>query len=130
HSFPMTWQPEIDDIHRRRALAESCGGADAVAKHHAAGRLTVRERIAGLLEASTFREVGALAGRASYDADGKLKTFEPAPYIMGIGKLNGRPVAIGGEDYTVHAGTSFGSDRRKGGQGGFIEDLAYEYRMP
>lgn len=126
----MTWQSEIDDIHRRRAFAEGCGGADAVAKHHAAGKLTVRERIAGLLDAGSFREVGALAGRASYGADGKLKTFEPAPYIMGIGNLNGRPVAIGGEDYTLRAGTSFGSDRRKGGQGGFIEDLAYEYRIP
>ena len=126
----MTWQPEIDDIHRRRALAEACGGAVAVAKHHAAGKLTVRERIAGLLDAGTFREVGKLAGRASYHADGALKSFEPAPYVMGIGNLNGRPIAIGGEDYTIRAGTSFGSDRRKGGQGGFIEDLAYEYRIP
>lgn len=126
----MTWQPEIDDLHRRRALAEACGGAEAVAKHHAAGKLTVRERIAGLLDAGSFREVGKLAGRAVYDAEGKLKSFEPAPYVMGMGNLNGRPVAIGGEDYTIRAGTSFGSDRRKGGQGGFIEDLAFEYRIP
>ncbi len=126
----MTWQPEIDDILRRRALAEACGGEAAVAKHHAAGKLTVRERIGGLLDPGTFREVGKLAGRASYDADGKLKSFEPAPYVMGIGNLGGRPVAIGGEDYTIRAGTSFGADRRKGGQGGFIEDLAFEYRIP
>ena len=126
----MTWQPEIDDIHRRRALAEACGGAEAVARHHASGKLTVRERIAGLLDAHSFREVGKLAGRAVYNPDGTLKSFEPAPYVMGIGNLNGRPIAIGGEDYTIRAGTSFGSDRRKGGQGGFIEDLAYEYRIP
>lgn len=126
----MTWQPEIDDIHLRRALAEACGGAEAVARHHAAGKLTVRERIAGLLDTGSFREVGKLAGRAVYNPDGRLKSFEPAPYVMGIGNLNGRPIAIGGEDYTIRAGTSFGSDRRKGGQGGFIEDLAYEYRIP
>ena len=126
----MTWQPEIDDIRRRRALAEACGGAGAVARHHAAGKLTVRERIAGLLDTGSFREVGKLAGRAVYNPDGTLKSFEPAPYVMGIGNLNGRPIAIGGEDYTIRAGTSFGSDRRKGGQGGFIEDLAYEYRIP
>ena len=47
----MTWQPEIDDIHRRRALVDACGGAEAVAKHHPAGK------------------------RADYDADGKLKPF-------------------------------------------------------
>ena len=126
----MSWQPEIDEIHRRRQLAEACGGADAVAKHHAAGKLTVRERITGLLDAGSFREVGQLAGRASYNADGSLKTVEPAPYVMGLGNIDGRPVAIGGEDYTIRAGTGFGSDRRKGGQGGFIEDLAYSYRIP
>ncbi len=126
----MTWQAEIADIQRRHALADACGGVDAVARHHAAGKLTVRERIAGLLDAGSFREVGKLAGRAANDADGNLKSFEPAPYVMGLGHLNGRPVAIGGEDYTIRAGTSFGSDRRKGGQGGFVEDLAYEYRIP
>jgi acetyl-CoA carboxylase carboxyltransferase component len=49
---------------------------------------------------------------------------------MGVGRLDGRPIAVGGEDYTIRAGTGFGSDRRKGGQGGFIEDLAFEYRIP
>ena len=126
----MSWQPEIDDIHRRRKLAEECGGPEAVAKHHAAGKLTVRERIAQLLDANSFREVGKLAGRATYDKAGNLKSFEPAPYVMGIGRIDGRPVAIGGEDYTIRAGTGVGSDRRKGGQGGFIEDLAFEYRIP
>lgn len=127
---PMSWIPEIEEIHRRRKLAEACGGEAAVAKHHAAGKLTVRERIGRLLDAGSFQEIGKLAGRAKYDASGKLSAFEPAPYVMGIGRLDGRPVAVGGEDYTIRAGTGFGSDRRKGGQGGFIEDLAYEYRIP
>jgi methylmalonyl-CoA decarboxylase subunit alpha len=126
----MTWRAEIEEIHRRRKLAEACGGAEAVAKHHAAGKLTVRERLEALLDAGSFREVGNLAGRASYDKNGHLIAFEPAPYVMGIGKIGGRPLAVGGEDYTIRAGTGFGSDRRKGGQGGFIEDLAYEYRIP
>jgi acetyl-CoA carboxylase carboxyltransferase component len=112
---------------RWRKLAED---PRRVAKHHAAGKLTVRERIERLLDAGTFREVGKLAGRASYDERGSLGGFEPAPYVMGIGKIDGRPVAVGGEDYTIRAGTGFGSDRRKGGQGGFIEDLACEYRIP
>jgi methylmalonyl-CoA decarboxylase subunit alpha len=126
----MSWRTEIEELHQRRALAEACGGPAAVARHHAAGKLTVRERIAALLDAGTFREVGKLAGRASYDRSGRLTAFEPAPYVMGIGKIDGRAVAVGGEDYTIRAGTGFGSDRRKGGQGGFIEDLAWEYRIP
>ena len=126
----MSWRDEIEELHRRRGLAEACGGPEAVARHHAAGKLTVRERIAALLDGGSFREVGKLAGRAAYGKDGTLTGFEPAPYVMGIGKLDGRPVAVGGEDYTIRAGTGFGSDRRKGGQGGFIEDLACEYRIP
>ncbi|MGQ0524857.1 MAG: acyl-CoA carboxylase subunit beta [Betaproteobacteria bacterium] len=126
----MSWSAEIEEVHRRRKLAEACGGAAAVSKHHAAGKLTIRERIARVLDPGSFREVGQLAGRARYGPSGSLVDFEPAPYVMGIGRIDGRPVAIGGEDYTIRAGTSFGADRRKGGQGGFIEDLAYEYRIP
>lgn len=126
----MSWKPEIEEIHERRRLAEACGGPKAVEKHHLAGKLTVRERITELLDPGSFREVGKLAGRASYDKNGKLVGFEPAPYVMGIGRIDARPVAVGGEDYTIRAGTGFGSDRRKGGQGGFIEDLAWEYRIP
>ena len=83
----MSWKAEADEIHRRRKLAEQCGGPDAVAKHHAAGKLTVRERIAGILDAGSFQEVGKLAGRGRYDAEGNLVGFEPAPYVMGIGEM-------------------------------------------
>jgi len=49
---------------------------------------------------------------------------------MGLARIDGRPVAVGGEDFTVRGGTTWGGDRRKGGQGGFVEDLAYHYRIP
>jgi acetyl-CoA carboxylase carboxyltransferase component len=125
----MSWQPEADDIARRRGFAQALGGPEAVAKHNAQGRLTIRERIGGLCDAGTFQEVGQLTGKATY-ADGKLQKVVPAPYVMGLAKIDGRPVAVGGEDFTVRGGTSWGSDRRKGGQGGFVEDLAHEYRLP
>jgi len=125
----MSWLPEAEEIARRRTLAEACGGPEAIEKQHQADKLTIRERIDRLMDAKSFREVGKLAGKAIYE-NGALKAFEPAPYVMGLGKIDGRPVAIGGEDYTIRAGTGFGSERRKGGQGGFVEDLAYEYRIP
>jgi acetyl-CoA carboxylase carboxyltransferase component len=70
-----------------------------------------------------------LAGIGQY-GEGKLTGVLPAPYVMGLGKIAGRPVAIGGEDFTVKGGTSGRSERRKGGQGGFSEDLAHTYRIP
>jgi acetyl-CoA carboxylase carboxyltransferase component len=125
----MSWKAEADEIARRRELAEGLGGAEAVGKHHAQGRLTVRERIEGLCDAGSFREVGGLTGKGVY-TDGKLEKVVPAPYVMGLASIDARPVALGGEDFTVRGGTSWGSDRRKGGQGGFVEDLAHEYRIP
>jgi acetyl-CoA carboxylase carboxyltransferase component len=125
----MSWQPEAEDLALRRRFAEALGGEEAIAKHHAQGRLTVRERIDGLCDAGSFQEVGKLTGKGAY-VDGKLQKVVPAPYVMGLAKIDGRPVAVGGEDFTVRGGTSWGSDRRKGGQGGFVEDLAHEYRIP
>jgi acetyl-CoA carboxylase carboxyltransferase component len=125
----MSWQDEADDIARRHRYAEALGGKEAVAKMHARGRLSVRERIAALTDSDSFQEVGKLAGHAQY-RDGELISVTPSAYVMGLAKIGERPVAIGGEDFTVRGGTTRGSSRRKGGRGGFVEDLAYEYRIP
>lgn len=126
----MSWQPEADEIAQRHAWAKEMGGAEAVARHHERGRFTVRERIAQLCDTESFREIGSLSGAAKYDADGKVQHVVPAPYVMGLARVDGRPVAVGGEDFTVRGGTSWGGARRKGGQGGFVEDLAHEFRIP
>jgi acetyl-CoA carboxylase carboxyltransferase component len=125
----MSWKDEADEIAQRHQWAEQLGGAEAVAKHHARGRLTVRERIAALTDDGSFQEIGKLAGHARYE-DGKLTRVTPTPYVMGLGKIDGLPVAIGGEDFTVRGGIATGNERRKGGRGGFVEDLAFEYRIP
>ncbi|TAK50922.1 MAG: propionyl-CoA carboxylase [Betaproteobacteria bacterium] len=123
------WQPEVDELAFRRAQADALGGAAAVAKHQAQGRLTIRERIAGLVDAGSFQEVGRLTGQGKYGG-GKLLSVTPAPYVMGLASIDGRAVAVGGEDFTVRGGTSWSGDRKKGGQGGFVEDLAHHYRIP
>ena len=123
------WQPEIDELEQRRLWAEAQGGADAVAKHHASGRLTIRDRIAALVDSGSFQEVGKLTGTGAYTG-GKVESVLPAPYVMGLARIRGRAVALGGEDFTVRGGTSWGSERRKGGQGGFVEDFAANYRIP
>ncbi len=125
----MTWLPETEELAERRRWAETLGGPEAIARQHAQGRLTVRERIDGLLDGGSFQEVGKLTGKSTM-VDGKLVKVTPAPYVMGLGEIDGRAVAVGGEDFTVRGGTSWGGDRRKGGQGGFVEDLAARYRIP
>jgi methylmalonyl-CoA decarboxylase subunit alpha len=126
---PPDWGPEVEELERRRYFAAGLGGEEAVAKHHDQGRLTIRERIEGLVDPRSFREVGTLTGQGHYE-DGDLVDMTPAPYVMGLADIDGRPVAIGGEDFTVRGGTSWSGDRKKGGQGGFVEDLAAAYRIP
>ena len=123
------WAAEVEELRFRRAEAAKHGGAAAVQKHHGQGRLTIRERIGALVDRESFQEVGSLTGQGSYEG-AALKGVTPAPYVMGLAKIDGRPIAIGGEDFTVRGGTSWSGDRKKGGQGGFVEDLAHHYRMP
>ena len=125
----MSWEPEVKEINLRRQMALKLGGEERVDRHHKQGKLTVRERIDKLTEPGSFQEVGQLAGAATWEG-GKFKDIVPAPYVMGLAKVDGRWVAIGGEDFTVRGGSSAGLARRKGGQGGFVEDMAREYRIP
>ncbi len=125
----MSWESAVDELRRRREWAEEQGGVANVERQHAQDRLTVRERIAGLIDSGSFQEVGKLTGAEEYDGT-TLNHVTPAPYVMGLGKVDGRPVAIGGEDFTVRGGTTASLDKRKGGQGGFVEDLAHGYRIP
>jgi len=123
----MTWQPELDELRRRQELAERMGGPEKIKRQHDAGRLTVRERIALLLDEGSFREVGALAGSASYDETGGLSGFVPANFVAGTGRLDGRKVVVGGDDFTVRGGAA---DASIIGKQIFAEQLANELRLP
>ena len=90
----MTWQPELDEVRRRRELAERMGGPGKVGRQHDAGRLTVRERLAVLLDDGSFDEIGTLAGMAVYDDDGDLADFTAANFVTGTGRINGRKVVV------------------------------------
>src|SRR5215204_2178606 len=61
----MNWKPELDDLARREAFAREMGGVDKVKRQHDQGRLTVRERIDGLVDAKSFHEIGAISGVAN-----------------------------------------------------------------
>ena len=63
----MSWQPELDELRRREAFAREMGGADKVKRQHDGGRLSVRERIAHLVDNDSFHEIGATAGLGEYD---------------------------------------------------------------
>src|SRR5256714_14591971 len=89
----MSWQPELDELRERERQARELGGADKIKRQHDAGKLTIRERIDGLVDRATFHEIGAIAGRAEYDAEGRLQQLTPSNCVMGRAQIDGPPGA-------------------------------------
>lgn len=75
------------------------GGADKLRRHRADGRVDARARIDRLLDRGTFVEIGMLAGGPDVPADA---------FVAGSGLIDGRPVFVGAEDFSV-AGGSIGT---------------------
>ncbi len=123
----MSWEPEVEGIRERRRRAREHGGAEAVATHRARGRLPVRERIDRLVDAGSFHEIGRIAGHGEVDAGGRLESFTPANYVLGLARIEGRRVAVGGEDFTLRGGSPTPAGLRKSV---YAEDLCLRYRVP
>ena len=123
----MSWEKEIEELRRREALARRMGGPEKVKRQHDGGKLTVRERVDRLLDAGSFHEVGAVAGRAEYDADGNLIDLQPSNFVCGRGRIDGRPVVVGGDDFTVRGGAADASIWEKQV---IAEQMANELRLP
>jgi acetyl-CoA carboxylase carboxyltransferase component len=123
----MNWKPELDELMRREAFAREMGGADKVKRQHDGGRLTVRERIGLLLDPGSFHEVGAISGKAEYDSTGDLMTLTPANCLFGRGLIDGRPVVVVGDDFTVRGGSADASIAAKPLM---AEEMASEFRLP
>ncbi|MGE0151260.1 MAG: acyl-CoA carboxylase subunit beta [Reyranellaceae bacterium] len=123
----MSWQPEIDELRKREALAKKMGGPEKVKRQHDGGKLTVRERIEKLLDAGSFREIGAIAGKAEYNEDGTLKDFSPSNFVCGRGRIDNRPVVVGGDDFTVRGGAADASIWEKQV---ISEQMAGDVRIP
>ncbi|MEM7276344.1 MAG: carboxyl transferase domain-containing protein [Actinomycetota bacterium] len=121
------WQPEIEAIEERRRAAAEMGGAERVARQHEFGKLTIRERFDTFADRGTFAEVGVAAGAAEYDTDGNLVGFMPSNFLVGTAEVDGRPVVLSGDDFTVRGGSSELSIPAKRD---FSEGMALELGLP
>ena len=98
------WHGEVAEIERRRELRAQMGGPEGVERQRKRGKLTVRERIAGLVDDGSFREFHSLAGSGVYDGN-ELTSFVPRGSVEGMAKLGGRKVVLSGGDFTVRGGS-------------------------
>ncbi|HYM35127.1 MAG TPA: carboxyl transferase domain-containing protein [Steroidobacteraceae bacterium] len=123
----MTWEKEIEELRARERLAYEMGGPEKIQRQRDAGRLTVRERITALLDENSFHELGATAGFARYDEHGNMVAFQPGNFVFGRGKIERRPVVVGGDDFTVRGGASDAAISQKQIA---AEQMANELRLP
>ncbi len=123
----MSWEKDVEELRRRQALAQAMGGEERVAKHRALGKLTVRERVDRLLDPGSFHEVGSITGSAEYGPNGEMIGFTPVPFIFGRGLIDGRPVVVAGDDFTVRGGSADMAGKRKQE---VAEQMARELRLP
>ncbi len=126
-----TWAPLLNDVATMKKLAIkrlAPGSNDpGVVRQRSRGKLTCRERIEALLDAGSFREVGSVAGFASYDEDGAITAFTPANHIGGWGRIEGRPAVVCADDFTSRGGHADGAI---GAKAGYLDRLSLELRMP
>jgi propionyl-CoA carboxylase beta chain len=123
----MSWEKEIEELRAREALAEHMGGEERVTRQKSLGKLTVRERVDALLDPGSFHEIGKIAGSAEYAADESLASFRASNFVVGRGRIAGRPVMVQGDDFTVRGGAADAAIWQKMV---LAEQMAHEYRMP
>ena len=95
----------LEELARRRAEAQAGGGAARVEAQHAKGKLTARERLDLLLDQGSFEEIGAFVRHRSSNFG--LDASRPAGdgVVTGTGTIDGRPVAVFAQDFTVFGGS-------------------------
>ena len=95
--------PKVQELYARKAAARQGGGVERIARQHARGKMTARERIELLLDKASFREIDVFVTHNSNDP-----TLEKIPgdgVVTGYGTIGGRLVYIYSQDFTVIGGT-------------------------
>src|SRR6202012_5700932 len=101
------------------------GGAKAVERHSARGKLLPRERIARILDSgSPFVEISALAAYVMYEKEGGVPS---SGIVTGIGRVHGRECLFVANDATVKGGTYFPLTAKKHLR---AQTIAQENRLP
>jgi acetyl-CoA carboxylase carboxyltransferase component len=88
-----------------RAEAQLGGGAERIARQHAAGKLTARERLELLLDPDSFVELDAFVTHRSSDPKLASQRFLGDGVITGYGTVAGRIVFVFSQDFTVFGGS-------------------------
>jgi propionyl-CoA carboxylase beta chain len=95
--------PRIIELRAMREKARQGGGAERIAKQHAKHKLTARERIDLLLDSGSFHETEPFVTMRDDETNPSEKTPGDG-VVTGFGRVEGRPVYVYAQDFTVQGG--------------------------
>jgi propionyl-CoA carboxylase beta chain len=109
----MSTEERLRHLERLRKKALEGGGKDKIEKQHAAGKMTARERLDLLLDEGSFEEVGMFVEHECHAFGMEKKKVPGDGVVTGFGRIDGRPVAVFSQDFTVFGGSLGAAHARK-----------------
>jgi acetyl-CoA carboxylase carboxyltransferase component len=101
----MTLDPKIQELRQIREQAQLGGGQARIDRQHAKGKLTARERIEKLLDPGSFREIDMFVAHRTVGFGIEEQRYLGDSVVTGWGRINGRPVYLFSQDFTVFGGS-------------------------
>ena len=95
----------LDEVRRRHSAAEDGGGPERRQRQHEEGKLSARERVDILLDEASFEEMDKLVEHRCRDFGMDKQVVPGDGVITGYGRINGRPVYVFSQDFTVFGGS-------------------------
>ena len=101
----MSGAEKIEQLKQMRAEAAKGGGAQRLLDQHKKGKLMACERLDLLLDEGSFVEVDRFVKHQCHDFGMAEKTFLGDAVVTGHGTIDGRPVCVYAQDFTVFGGS-------------------------
>lgn len=101
----MSLKRNIQDLRKRKIEVQKGGGDEAIEKQVAMGKLYARERIMAILDENSFHEYDLFVEHLARDFDMEKKVLHGDGVITGTGTIDGSPVCIYAQDFTVAGGS-------------------------
>ena len=96
---------KIETLNKKREQALAGGGEARIASQHKKGKLTARERLHFLMDEGSFQEIGMLVVHRSTDFGMEKENYPGDGVVTGYGTINGRPVYVFSQDFTIFGGS-------------------------
>ena len=96
---------KIETLNKKREQALAGGGHARVDSQHKKGKLTARERLHFLMDERSFNEIRMLVAHRSTDFGMEKENYPGDGVVTGYGTINGRPVYVFSQDFTVFGGS-------------------------